>query len=314
MDASTQMRYPGVKRKKTQSTDTQTDLPKHKAAQVSLWQLVTGDITPRQRADAERTRRFIEISKVRLIKKVGGKEQQAQEAEEGNKEEERRVTSEKGKREEKDYKKKEQREEPTKLEGKKGPRIQLRSLKTLEGQNWLDDEVINEYMALIADRESKKGKRIERVHCMNSFFYTRLQSGGYQAVKRWTKKNNLLSFAKVLVPVHLRNHWCLAVINVMNKTLSYYDSLGGQDEGCLTTLCKYLVEEAKEHERYFNAEEWALITKKKIPRQSNNHDCGVFVCLFAENEAAGRALNFTQGDIKKNRKRIAEAIMNGKLE
>jgi sentrin-specific protease 1 len=38
---------------------------------------------------------------------------------------------------------------------------------------------------------------------------------------------------KVIVPVHLGNHWCLAVINFKEKRFEYYDSMGGKNYECL---------------------------------------------------------------------------------
>ena len=44
---------------------------------------------------------------------------------------------------------------------------------------------------------------------------------------------NLFEKDKVIIPVHLGNHWCMAIINFKDKRLEYYDSLGGGDGGCL---------------------------------------------------------------------------------
>jgi Ulp1 family protease len=38
----------------------------------------------------------------------------------------------------------------------------------------------------------------------------------------------------VFVPIHVgQSHWCLAVIDVRAKLISYWDSLSGGDHGCL---------------------------------------------------------------------------------
>lgn len=36
-----------------------------------------------------------------------------------------------------------------------------------------------------------------------------------------------LSYDMIIIPVHLRNHWCLGVIDFTSKQLQYYDSMGG---------------------------------------------------------------------------------------
>lgn len=63
---------------------------------------------------------------------------------------------------------------------------------------------------------------------------------GHVAIKRWTKKIDIFSFDLVLIPVHLGMHWCLATIDLKQKGVFYYDSMGGDNEPCLHALLKYL--------------------------------------------------------------------------
>lgn len=59
--------------------------------------------------------------------------------------------------------------------------------------------------------ERSKEKGFPSVHAFNTFFFTKLKTAGYQAVKRWTKKVDVFSVDILLVPIHLGVHWCLAV-------------------------------------------------------------------------------------------------------
>ncbi|XP_025769747.1 sentrin-specific protease 5 isoform X2 [Puma concolor] len=61
--------------------------------------------------------------------------------------------------------------------------LDMDDLATLDGQNWLNDQVINMYGELIMDAVPDK------VHFFNSFFHRQLVTKGYNGVKRWTKKN-----------------------------------------------------------------------------------------------------------------------------
>ncbi|XP_034780658.1 sentrin-specific protease 5-like isoform X2 [Acipenser ruthenus] len=63
--------------------------------------------------------------------------------------------------------------------------LTLEDLSTLDGQNWLNDQVINMYGELVMDAVPHK------VHFFNSFFHKQLVTRGYEGVKRWTKKNIL---------------------------------------------------------------------------------------------------------------------------
>lgn len=70
-------------------------------------------------------------------------------------------------------------------------------------------QIINFYMNLLMERSKEKG--LPAVHAFNTFFFTKLKTAGYQAVKRWTKKVDIFSVDLLLVPIHLGVHWCLAV-------------------------------------------------------------------------------------------------------
>lgn len=70
-------------------------------------------------------------------------------------------------------------------------------------------QIINFYMNLLMERSKEKG--LPTVHAFNTFFFTKLKTAGYQAVKRWTKKVDIFSVDLLLVPIHLGVHWCLAV-------------------------------------------------------------------------------------------------------
>lgn len=64
-------------------------------------------------------------------------------------------------------------------------------------------------MNMLMERSKEKG--LPSVHAFNTFFFTKLKTAGYQAVKRWTKKVDIFSVDILLVPIHLGVHWCLAV-------------------------------------------------------------------------------------------------------
>jgi sentrin-specific protease 1 len=127
---------------------------------------------------------------------------------------------------------------------------------------------------------------------------------------------------KVLIPVHLGNHWCLAVINFVDKRFEYYDSLGGENPKCLevfvtfqyrliTTssidkislyfflsidskfydffccelqrLRRYVKDEYRtKHRGEYDLSQWQDYTPLDIPHQQNGYDCGVFMCKFAD--------------------------------
>ncbi|XP_053567833.1 sentrin-specific protease 5 [Bombina bombina] len=108
-------------------------------------------------------------------------------------------------------------------------------LATLDGHNWLNDQVINMYGELIMDAVP------EKVHFLNSFFHRQLVTKGYNGVKRWTKKVDFFKKTLLLIPIHLEVHWSLITVNIPNKIISFYDSQGIHFKFCVEmTILKCL--------------------------------------------------------------------------
>lgn len=52
---------------------------------------------------------------------------------------------------------------------------------------------------------------------------------------------------------------------------------------------------------------------KDIPRQNNDYDCGVFICMYAEFISRNRQFTFTQDDMEYFRKKMIHEICTGTL-
>lgn len=185
-------------------------------------------------------------------------------------------------------------------------------IATLAGLNWLNDEVINFYMNLLMERGEKDNR--PKVYAFNTFFYPKVVSGGQSAVKRWTRRVDVLAVDYILVPVHLGMHWCLAVINFKKKDIQYYDSMGGNNLQCLNALKKYLCDESKDKKNTdFDLTGWKTTVVKDIPQQMNGSDCGMFACKFAEYITREASITFTQADMPYFRRRMVYEIVTAKL-
>lgn len=68
-------------------------------------------------------------------------------------------------------------------------------------------------MSLLVERNKKEG--YPSVHAFSTFFFPKLISEGYKAVRRWTRGVDLFKQDIILVPIHLRVHWALAVSEVL---------------------------------------------------------------------------------------------------
>uniref|UniRef100_A0AAY5EAU2 Ubiquitin-like protease family profile domain-containing protein n=1 Tax=Electrophorus electricus TaxID=8005 RepID=A0AAY5EAU2_ELEEL len=126
-----------------------------------------------------------------------------------------------------------------------------------------DEGMINFYMNLLVERS--KAQHLPSVYTFNTFFFPKLRSSGYSAVRRWTKKVDIFSVDIVLVPVHLGVHWCLSVVDFRKKNITYFDSMGGSnDEACRILLG------------------FSIFHPAGDPQQMNGSDCGMFTCKYAE--------------------------------
>ncbi|KAI9530724.1 hypothetical protein NQZ68_000215 [Dissostichus eleginoides] len=195
-----------------------------------------------------------------------------------------------------------------------GLSLTRKDLQTLSNLNWLNDEVINFYMNLLVERS--KDPKLPSVNTFNTFFYPRLRSSGYSAVRRWTKKTDIFSKDILLVPVHLGVHWCLSVVDFRKKAILYFDSMGGNNDGACQILLDYLLQESKDKKgKALDTSDWTLHSKKRseIPQQMNGSDCGMFTCKYADYITKDRPITFTQKHMPYFRRRIVWEILNHKL-
>ncbi|KAF2369185.1 Ulp1 protease family C-terminal catalytic domain [Trinorchestia longiramus] len=190
--------------------------------------------------------------------------------------------------------------------------ITRRDIATLDGLNWLNDEVVNFYMNLIMERS--KNDNFCSVYAFNTFFYPKLVKIGFSGVKRWTKKVDIFSYDLLLVPVHLGMHWCLATINTKDKVITYYDSMLGDNTQCLHELRKYLADEMGDKKKTsLDLTGWKFETPKDIPQQMNGSDCGMFACKFSEYLSRRKPITFTQDHMPYFRRRMVYEIVTNKL-
>ncbi|XP_042650017.1 sentrin-specific protease 5 isoform X2 [Tyto alba] len=185
--------------------------------------------------------------------------------------------------------------------------LDMDDLATLEGQNWLNDQIINMYGELVMDAVP------EKVHFFNSFFHRQLVTKGYNGVKRWTKKVDLFKKTLLLIPIHLEVHWSLITVNIPSRIISFYDSQGIHFKFCVENIRKYLLTEAKEKNRPEFLQGWQTSVTKCIPQQKNDSDCGVFVLQYCKCLALDQPFQFSQEDMPRVRKRIYKELCERQL-
>ena len=214
----------------------------------------------------------------------------------------------------------------------------------LHAAQWLNDEVMNLFLALFQDRDvaARSGGQHSRTpwprcHFMSTFFVAKLLPDGtlasynYKGVARWTRpaplkrvyggaattpRTVLENGALVIVPVHLGIHWTLAVVDAGAGTVTYMDSLGGDAPAVTAALARWAVDEAADK----NVDlpdlpppgDWKVMLPA-VPRQANGCDCGMFALRFAECAARGVPPDFTQADMPSLRLLMAADAARGRV-
>ncbi|UWW96841.1 MAG: Ulp1 family isopeptidase [Candidatus Cardinium sp.] len=153
-------------------------------------------------------------------------------------------------------------------------------------------------MKMIENR-SKKDDKLPKVYIFDSLFYSALKScpkDKYDTMQCWIK-GDLFSCDMIIIPIHLENHWCLAVINLPENpeafnVIEYYDSLGEKNEDCEKKLLSYFSHVIRDKNWIFESK-----YQKGASIQHDGSACGVFICQFADYAARGAKIDFKQEDI-----------------
>ncbi|CAI5775366.1 sentrin-specific protease 2 isoform X1 [Podarcis lilfordi] len=187
-------------------------------------------------------------------------------------------------------------------------------IQRLRDHQWLNDVVINFYMNLLMERNKQLGFPV--LYAFNTFFYPKLSSEGYNGVRRWTKQVDLFQHDIILVPIHIRVHWALVVIDMRRETIKYFDSMGQDGHMICKRLLHFLQEESKARRNMvIKTSSWTLYSMEphEIPQQLNGSDCGMFACKYADFISRDKPISFTQRHMPYYRKRMAWEILHQRL-
>ncbi|KAK9817166.1 hypothetical protein WJX72_010594 [[Myrmecia] bisecta] len=187
--------------------------------------------------------------------------------------------------------------------------ITRRLIKCMKPPEWLNDEVMNVYMGLLQDRDTRRRKagRGPKCHFFNSFFINKLfldqkpAAYAYANVRRWTNPKRLATWGQasasvldcdvIIMPVHLGLHWTCAVVRLTDRELVYYDSMKGERADIMEALRQWVADEFKDKRNQdVDTSTWPIRYEKDIPQQHNGSDCGAFTLAFAEFEGRGASL------------------------
>ncbi|KAF2739001.1 cysteine proteinase [Polyplosphaeria fusca] len=187
---------------------------------------------------------------------------------------------------------------------------------------WLNDEVVNEYLALLvkhlnteAGWKKERGGPAPPVHAFRSQFYDSM-SENPKKVEKWASRVQLgqkqfLDAKLVLVPICQNSHWRLLAIKPQERTIEYLNSMKGSSKPYFDATLRYLKQELGP---LFDQSEWSFVEMRSM-KQENGSDCGVFtllngLALLRDMKPDTVQVSYGMEDA---RKRIAFTLIKGKI-
>ncbi|XP_014226783.1 sentrin-specific protease 7-like isoform X2 [Trichogramma pretiosum] len=196
--------------------------------------------------------------------------------------------------------------------------ITVDDFKCLDPNQNLNDVIIHFYLQYLM-HELLSDELRRKVHLFNTFFYTRLSNPRllenqteltlaerqYNEVKRWTKKIGIFEKDFIIIPVHQKSHWFLAIIcypsliknnlktfdefheNSKKPSIMIFDSLTKLSVGrskVANDIKMYLKSEfdsRKDYSQSLPVNDIKIIYPN-VPQQQNCNDCGLFLLQYVE--------------------------------
>ncbi|XP_020572614.1 ubiquitin-like-specific protease 1D isoform X2 [Phalaenopsis equestris] len=195
--------------------------------------------------------------------------------------------------------------------------LSFSDLKCLESEQYISSPIMNFYIRYLQRSLSSVNKTKGQYYFFNTYFFGKLEDAfsstgdRFSKLRRWWKGVDLFEKAYIFLPIHKDLHWSLVIISISVKEdeirpiILHLDSLGLH----ISLLIFDVV-------RRFLTEEWRYVKQNtssphvhtgemisndlplkidkkeiKVPQQTNEYDCGVFVLYFMErfiNEAPQR--------------------------
>jgi Ulp1 family protease len=192
---------------------------------------------------------------------------------------------------------------------------------------WLNDEIINAYFKLLQRRnvsERIAGLRVPRIFVVSTFLYEKLtepkgadrqREYDFSNVARWARRTGMkiAEYDRIFFPINVgENHWILVVAFVNEKVVQAYDSFGHSQWEVSNTILRYLQDEWAQQHEGASLQGWSvsLDAVSDLPMQTNNFDCGVFVCMYADYLSENLPFTFTKRDLPFFRLRLIWTLLN----
>jgi sentrin-specific protease 1 len=192
--------------------------------------------------------------------------------------------------------------------------ITPKDITTLTGTSWLNDAVMDGYLALVNNESYETSN-------FTIYFYRALLKKTNEEMLRWTKKTSFFSTRLVHIPVNdSGTHWCMATVDNQEKTVTVRDSIHCT-EGDFKI--RHILDNIKAVMAYdilmnpqsqgHNIQEYRFVHDRTMARQEDGCNCGVFALQAARYVSAHRPITFTQDDMPYLRQRMQYELLSRTL-
>ena len=160
----------------------------------------------------------------------------------------------------------------------------------LKPEHYLTDKLINAFTA-----------KLQKTNKNHYFFDTMF-------MYRWEEEKEtgcgiidsqlFFVYEKVFIPIlnYKKTHWVLVVVDMMSRTIVYYDSAltkkNKSGEKYLKLTKDFLDKVSKESVIF------QTMTYEKTPQQNNIYDCGVYVCAIMKCICENKEFKFSPDDMR----------------
>jgi sentrin-specific protease 1 len=210
----------------------------------------------------------------------------------------------------------------------------MESIFALQSPNWLHDVIITWWLGYwcektgslsnssITSQRQRNQNKIDgqrKTFFATPFFWNYVLDGEVRGANE-TKYVDIFTCSRMLISLNIKlKHWILACIDFEQKWIAWFDSISEAHEQETRLLFTWLNREhSLNRSTIFDPAEWSLHSGPppgmQVPLQSNDHDCEIFICLYAAFLVIRLPLSFSQHDTRDVRTWMAhEMIEEGKL-
>ena len=197
-----------------------------------------------------------------------------------------------------------------------GVRLMQGSVRTLVGDMYVEDEVIDAYGSILNARQDHS----LFVHTYDTDIIRRMiraKQPVYKDIKNAIGDKLLYDYETIHFPVYYPEHWTLIVVTPATRKIESFDTaFSGRDEAALSEIEQFMEEAYTAiYPRGKNNQKWIKIRseRRSTPHQGCSADCAIFVLLMMDLRMSGcMNIKCIEGiDGAKAREYVAHCVLTG---